>query len=124
MRGGALATIILSFPGGAFRLRPSLERLFIQGRRLFYRLVRKRGSVLCRCTGKPRKALKMQEDRYDPARATAARDRHVVISGCSGGGKSAQLDELAARGYRTFPEPGREIIKEQTSIGRPDILDE
>lgn len=66
----------------------------------------------------------MQEDRYDPARATAARDRHVVISGCSGGGKSALLDELAARGYRTFPEPGREIIKEQTAIGRPDILDE
>jgi predicted ATPase len=66
----------------------------------------------------------MQEDRYDPARAAAARERYVVISGCSGGGKSALLTELTARGYRTFAEPGREIIKEQAAIGRPDILDE
>jgi predicted ATPase len=66
----------------------------------------------------------MQEDRYDPVRVAAARQRYVVISGCSGGGKSSLLDELAFRGHRTFTEPGREIIKEQTAIGRPNILDE
>ena len=43
--------------------------------------------------------------------------RLVVISGCSGGGKSALVSELAARGYPAFPEPGRQVVKEQTLIG-------
>jgi predicted ATPase len=37
-------------------------------------------------------------------------DRFVVISGCSGGGKSTLLAELARRGYRTVEEPGRRIV--------------
>jgi len=37
----------------------------------------------------------------------------VVISGCSGGGKSTLLDELARRGYATVEEPGRRIVKEE-----------
>lgn len=41
----------------------------------------------------------------------------VVISGCSGGGKSALLAELARRGHATMPEPGRQIVKEQLHIG-------
>ena len=42
-------------------------------------------------------------------------DWMVVVSGCSGGGKSTLLAELALRGYAVFPEPGRQIVKEQLS---------
>jgi predicted ATPase len=44
-------------------------------------------------------------------------DRFVVISGCSGGGKSALLEELNRRGYSTVEEPGRRIVKEQLLSG-------
>jgi predicted ATPase len=37
----------------------------------------------------------------------------VVISGCSGGGKSALIAELARRGYPTMEEPGRRIVQEE-----------
>ena len=40
-------------------------------------------------------------------------DRYVVISGCSGGGKSTLLGELERRGYTVFEEPGRRIIAEE-----------
>jgi predicted ATPase len=40
-------------------------------------------------------------------------DRFVIISGCSGGGKSTLLDELGRRGYAIVEEPGRRIVKEQ-----------
>ena len=43
--------------------------------------------------------------------------RLVVVSGCSGGGKSSLLAEMARRGYQVMPEPGRQIVKEQTYIG-------
>jgi len=36
----------------------------------------------------------------------------VMISGCSGGGKSTLLAELANRGYAVVAEPGRRIIAE------------
>lgn len=35
---------------------------------------------------------------------------HVILSGCSGGGKSTLLEELAQRGFATVPEPGRRIV--------------
>lgn len=35
----------------------------------------------------------------------------IVISGCSGGGKSTLIDALAARGHATVPEPGRRIVQ-------------
>ena len=38
--------------------------------------------------------------------------RRVVISGCSGGGKSTLLEALADRGYPTVEEPGRRIVRE------------
>ncbi|WP_434665727.1 AAA family ATPase [Paraburkholderia sp. A3BS-1L] len=38
-------------------------------------------------------------------------DRRVVISGCSGGGKSALLAELAQRGHAVVEEPGRRIVE-------------
>jgi predicted ATPase len=41
----------------------------------------------------------------------------IVISGCSGGGKSTLLAELARRGHRTFVEPGREIVKAELGSG-------
>jgi len=40
-------------------------------------------------------------------------DRFVVISGCSGGGKTALLAELGARGYAVVEEPGRRIVREE-----------
>ena len=36
--------------------------------------------------------------------------RLVVLSGCSGGGKSTLLNELKLRGFPTVEEPGRRII--------------
>ena len=59
----------------------------------------------------------MIEDEYIPARCEGAERWCVIISGCSGSGKSSLIDELAQRGYRAFPEPGREIVKEQLHIG-------
>jgi predicted ATPase len=40
-------------------------------------------------------------------------NRFVLISGCSGGGKSTLLVELARRGHATVEEPGRRIVKEE-----------
>jgi predicted ATPase len=44
-------------------------------------------------------------------------DRFVIISGCSGGGKSTLLCELARRGYNVVPEPGRRIIEQERLSG-------
>ncbi|WP_309086398.1 AAA family ATPase [Chelativorans sp.] len=44
-------------------------------------------------------------------------NRFVVISGCSGGGKSTLLTELQRRGYNVVEEPGRRIIAEQRESG-------
>ena len=44
-------------------------------------------------------------------------DRFVILSGCSGGGKSTLLAALAARGYATVEEPGRRIVAEETAQG-------
>lgn len=46
-----------------------------------------------------------------------AKSRHVVISGCSGGGKSTLLAELARRGFPTVSEPGRRIVEEELRGG-------
>jgi predicted ATPase len=40
-------------------------------------------------------------------------NQFVVISGCSGGGKSALLDELDRRGHAVVEEPGRRIVREE-----------
>lgn len=37
-------------------------------------------------------------------------DRFIIISGCSGGGKSTLLEELAHRGFSAVEEPGRRIV--------------
>jgi predicted ATPase len=44
-------------------------------------------------------------------------NKFVVISGCSGGGKSTLLNELRHRGYSVVEEPGRRIVVEETKTG-------
>jgi len=44
------------------------------------------------------------------------KNNYVVISGCSGGGKSSLLSALAEKGYTVVEEPGRQIVKEQQTI--------
>ncbi len=45
-------------------------------------------------------------------------DRRIVLSGCSGGGKSTLLNEMARRGYATVEEPGRRVVmNEQRESG-------
>lgn len=43
--------------------------------------------------------------------------RRVVISGCSGGGKSTLLEALARRGYATVAEPGRRVVERELRTG-------
>lgn len=40
-------------------------------------------------------------------------NRFVIISGCSGGGKSTLLAALRRRGHATIAEPGRRIVAEE-----------
>ncbi|MDW4497594.1 AAA family ATPase [Sulfitobacter sp. D35] len=42
---------------------------------------------------------------------------HVILSGCSGGGKSTLLAVLAYRGFATVAEPGRRIVAEESRSG-------
>jgi predicted ATPase len=44
-------------------------------------------------------------------------ERFVVISGCSGGGKSALLAELRHRGHAVVEEPGRRIVQDELQRG-------
>lgn len=41
-------------------------------------------------------------------------DRFIILSGCSSGGKSTLLAELARCGFATVEEPGRRIVIEET----------
>ncbi|WP_018183683.1 AAA family ATPase [Kaistia granuli] len=59
------------------------------------------------------------EDRLDWP--NEGRQRLVMLSGCSGGGKSTLLAELEARGLATCPEPGRQIVCEQSFIDGPAL---
>lgn len=44
-------------------------------------------------------------------------ERFIILSGCSGGGKSTLLSHLAARGFATVDEPGRRIVRAQMQAG-------
>ena len=44
-------------------------------------------------------------------------NRLVVLSGCSGGGKSTLLEELRRRGHAVVEEPGRRIVEEELAAG-------
>lgn len=50
-------------------------------------------------------------------RGSARDGRLVVLSGCSGGGKSSLLAELSKRGFATVPEPGRRIVQREARGG-------
>lgn len=45
--------------------------------------------------------------------------RFVLLSGCSGGGKSTLLAELADRGFAVVEEPGRRIVEAQNDAASP-----
>ncbi|MCE7997696.1 MAG: AAA family ATPase [Rhodobiaceae bacterium] len=45
------------------------------------------------------------------------RPQRFILSGCSGGGKSTLLSELRRRGFQTFEEPGRQIVREEQASG-------
>lgn len=59
----------------------------------------------------------LNEGEYRPDNIAARRDDLVMISGCSGGGKSTLLEELSRRGFSTCEEPGRQVVREQLFIG-------
>ncbi len=44
-------------------------------------------------------------------------ERFVVVSGCSGGGKSTLLAELGRRGHSVVEEPGRRIVRQELQDG-------
>jgi predicted ATPase len=44
-------------------------------------------------------------------------DRYIVLSGCSGGGKSTLLAELQRRGHAVVEEPGRGVVKAELQNG-------
>ena len=57
------------------------------------------------------------ESDYEPMRVAAKSNQFIVLSGCSGGGKSSLLAELGRRGYAICEEAGRQVVKEQLLIG-------
>ncbi|MGK2888301.1 MAG: AAA family ATPase [Candidatus Malihini olakiniferum] len=42
----------------------------------------------------------------------------VILSGCSGGGKTTLLSELQRHGFAVIDEPGQRIVSEEVSSGR------
>lgn len=44
-------------------------------------------------------------------------DAPIMLTGCSGGGKSTLLTALGARGYPVFEEVGRTLVREQLASG-------
>ncbi len=44
-------------------------------------------------------------------------DHMFVVTGGPGSGKSSLIDAMARRGFRTMPEAGRAIIRDQVGIG-------
>ena len=55
----------------------------------------------------------MEKRALEDTRLVPRDDRFVVISGCSSGGKSTLLAELARRGLAAVEEPGRRIVLEE-----------
>jgi predicted ATPase len=63
------------------------------------------------------KQIESQMTDRSKAATVAAGERFVVISGCSGGGKSALLAELSHRGHAVVEEPGRRIVQDELQRG-------
>ncbi|MTH98328.1 AAA family ATPase [Roseibium sp. RKSG952] len=43
--------------------------------------------------------------------------RPIILTGCSGAGKSSTLAELACAGYQTLPEAGRRVVETELASG-------
>ena len=54
---------------------------------------------------------------YQPDLVSKKSNQFIVLSGCSGGGKSSLLAELKRRGFVTYAEPGRDVVREQLETG-------
>ena len=54
---------------------------------------------------------------YQPSLVQGKAHKFVVLSGCSGAGKSSLLGELGRRGFPIYEELGRQVVKEQLYIG-------
>lgn len=63
----------------------------------------------------------MSEADYGFENVSERTEDFIMLTGCSGGGKSTMLAEFASLGYSTFEEPGRQIVKEQDLIGGPAL---
>ena len=46
-----------------------------------------------------------------------SKNRFILISGCSAGGKSTLLAELGRCGFATIEEPGRRVVREELASG-------
>jgi predicted ATPase len=57
------------------------------------------------------------EAEYQPSLVQGKARNFVVLSGCSGAGKSSLLAELGRRSFPIYEEPGRQVVKEQLYIG-------
>ena len=57
------------------------------------------------------------EQEYDSQLVAKKANQFIVLSGCSGGGKSSLLAELKRRGFVTYAEPGRDVVREQLETG-------
>jgi predicted ATPase len=57
------------------------------------------------------------EAEYQPSLVQGKAHLFVVLSGCSGAGKSSLLAEFGRRGFPIYEEPGRQVVKEQLYIG-------
>ncbi|MBC62705.1 MAG: hypothetical protein CMP11_09665 [Zetaproteobacteria bacterium] len=69
-------------------------------------------SIMIPCTY----TAKVSEKDYSISDEVIVKSYFVILTGCSGGGKSTLLGELAKRGYNHTFEPGRQIVKEQLAI--------
>jgi predicted ATPase len=67
--------------------------------------------------GRPVDLLAKEYGVMGPINRVAPPSSHVVISGCSGGGKSTLLDELARRDFAVVQEAGRRIVREELETG-------
>ena len=63
----------------------------------------------------------MADETYRPDQLVNHANRFVLLSGCSGGGKSTLLAALRKRGFVCFEEPGRQVVREQLLIGGPGL---
>ena len=59
----------------------------------------------------------MSDSGYDLTTVRESGSRFFILSGCSGGGKSALVSALGDKGYLVFPEAGRQIVREQLFLG-------